>query len=258
MASLSITHNAGFFSCCSIRLMYIVGYFNSEHKIPDEVDSSEQFSWYKNENRDITFDYFEHYKNKNDICSCEFVNYHQLYQFCNYKTLDFTNICPFVRKYFSPSPQILQMIKNIEQKYKIDYSNICVLFYRGNDKITETALSSYDDVIEKARLILNENPNVTFLIQSDETEFIEKMTNTFPKNSFYFDDEIRHIPKQNSTVDVVFKETNYKHSQLFLAITIIMSKCKYIICGTGNCSIWIMFYRENANNVYQFIQNRWV
>jgi hypothetical protein len=238
--------------------MFIINYFNSTKKIPDEVDSSEQFSWYKNEKRDITFDFFEHYKNRNDIHNCANINYHQLYQFTNYKNLDFANICPFVRQYFSPSQQIKEIIQNIENKYNLDYSNICVLFYRGNDKITETPISSYEDVIEKARFVLNENPMTMFLIQSDETEFIEKMTNVFPTNSFYFKDEIRHIPKQNNTVDVVLKETNYKHSQLYLAITIIMSKCNYIICGTGNCSIWIMFYRENANNVYQFIQNKWV
>ena len=37
-----------------------------------------------------------------------------------------------------------------------------------------------------------------------------------------------------------------------------MSKCKYIICGSGNCSIWIMFYRENANNVFQNLNGEWL
>jgi hypothetical protein len=58
--------------------------------------------------------------------------------------------------------------------------------------------------------------------------------------------------KQNSTVDKVFKDLNYDYSLKYLAITLIMSKCKYIICNAGNCSIWMIFFRNNVNNVTQF------
>ena len=83
------------------------------------------------------------------------------------------------------------------------------------------------------------------------------MSSHFPRNSFYFNDEIRHIKKQNSTVDFIMKDKNYEFSKYYLAITIIMSKCKYIICGSGNCSEWIMFYRGNNNNVYQNLNGKW-
>ena len=38
---------------------------------------------------------------------------------------------------------------------------------------------------------------------------------------------------------------------------LILSKCKYIICGSGNCSLWMMFYRGNNKHVYQFFNNIW-
>jgi len=78
---------------------------------------------------------------------------------------------------------------------------------------------------------------LVFLIQSDETEFIEFITNMFPNNSFYFKDEIRHMKKCSSTVDIKMSSQNYEFSKKYLAITIIMSKCNYIICGSGNCDI---------------------
>ena len=53
------------------------------------------------------------------------------------------------------------------------------------------------------------------------------------------------------------KSQNYEFSKKYLAITIIMSKCKYIICGSGNCSKWIMFYRENNKNVIQNLNGTW-
>jgi hypothetical protein len=264
-ASLQIIHQqAGFFSCCSVRLHEIIEYFNQYKRLPKIVDSSEEFLWYKppDNNGDITFDYFEHYNNVSlNKTYNHTINYDESYQYSNYQNLQYHSIIPFVKKYFSPSHQIKNLITNLEKKYFLkDYANICVLFYRGNDKITETNLSSYKDFIERARILQQENPDINFLIQSDETEFIEFFTHEFPSNSFYFKDEIRYIQKQSSTtVDKVFsREQNNLFSKYYLAITIIMSKCKYIICNSGNCSIWIMLYRENANGVQQFLNEDWI
>lgn len=257
---------AGFFSTCSVRLHNIIKYFNVNKFLPITVDSSEHFRLYKsryeNENNiDIIFEYFKHY---NDYEQIKFentvVDYDESYQFSEYSSLDYERINPFIKKYFSPSHDIKQLVVSIETKYNInDYTNICVLFYRGNDKATETNVSPYEEVIVKAKKILDKVPTIQFLIQSDETEFIERMTSTFPKNSFYFKDEIRHINKDLTTVDLIDTDDNMKNrefSKRFLAITIIMSKCKYVVCGSsGNCSIWITFFRGNANNVIHYLRN---
>ena len=259
--SLVITHNAGFFSCCSVKLDIIVDYINSHKKLPNVVDSSKQFELYKiDKNVDVTYDYFENTNNLSDDEFNEYskIDYKHTHQFINYLNLDFTNICPIVKKYFSPSERINDIIKYMEQKYNLEYDNICVLFYRGNDKIKETKICDYHDYMEYANLIVNKNPNIKFLVQSDETEFIELMTKTYPNNSFYFNDEIRHINKCNSSVDIVMRDKNDVFSKYYLAITIIMSKCEYIICGSGNCSIWIMLYRGNSKNVYQNLNKRWL
>lgn len=255
--SVTSTHNAGFFSCCSLKLHNIIEFINLKSKIPDYVDSSSQFKWYKKDERDITYDYFEHYDDIKDIIINYPINYHYEYQFLQFSMLDFKNIVPVVKKYFSPSKQIENIIENIKQKYNLVYDNICVLFYRGNDKNSETSICNYDEYLIYANLIMKKNPNILFLIQSDETEFINFISEKFPNNSFYFKDEIRHINKCNSTVDILMKDLNYDFSKYYLAITIIMSKCKYIICGSGNCSVWIMLYRENNNNVYQNLNGIW-
>jgi hypothetical protein len=254
--SVVVKHNYGFFSCCSVKLDSIVNYINKTQKKPDHVDSSELFGWYKNVSTDITYEYFEHYDNIDTLISFP-INYKEGHQFIDYSTLDYDTISPLIKKYFSPSNQILKHIETLEQKYNLVYDNICVLFYRGNDKITETSLSSYESYLTYANKILKENPSILFLIQSDETEFIEFITHHFP-NSFYFKDEIRHMKKCNSTVDIVFKEKNVEYSKYYLAITIIMSKCKYIVCGSGNCSIWIMLYRGNNDRVYQYLNGTWL
>lgn len=259
--SLIITHNAGFFSCCSVRLDRIINYINTNKKLPNHVDTSESFSWYKiDKTGDITYDYFERPNNLEDIIIDEntLINYEQYNQFSNYSELDYKNICNIVKKYFTPSQDINNIIKNLETKYNLNYDNICVLFYRGNDKNRETKICGYNEYIKYANIVIHKNPEINFLIQSDETQFIELMTRTFPNNSFYFKDEIRHMNKCDNTVDKTMKDKNYIFSRYYLGITIVMSKCKYIICGSGNCSIWIMLYRENNINVYQNRNGRWI
>jgi len=256
--SITVTHNAGFFSCCSVLLHKIIEYINKNNTLP-VVNSSAQFAWYKpnTTNRDITYDYFEHYNNVQIEKIPKNINYVQGYQFSLYNVLDYEKISPIIKKYFTPSVEISDTVKQMESKYKLDYKNICVLFYRGNDKNRETKICSYDQYLEFANKVLSENPNAKFLIQSDETEFITFMRNAFPNNSFYFTDEIRHMPKCNSTVDLQMRSDIFKFSKLYLAITIIMSKCETIICGSGNCSIWIMLFRGNSKNVYQNLNNKW-
>lgn len=258
---LKITHNAGFFSCCSIRLLKIIDYYNLHKKLPTIVDSSLQFNWYKNNtNKDITFDYFENYNNIDENINDEKIilsDDNREPQFTDYSKHDFNIVKKLINKYFTPSQEILNIVSEIESKYKLYYANICVLFYRGNDKNRETKICGYDQYVRYANEILTKNPNIKFLIQSDETQFINYILNLYPNNSFYFKDEIRHINKCNSTVDIIFKNSNYDFSKKYLAITIIMSKCEHIIFGSGNCSEWIIFYRGNVNNVYQNLNNDW-
>jgi len=250
---LQIKQNSrqGFFSCCSIRLESIILYFNQQKVLPEEVDSSDQFKWYKQmySTDDITYQYFE--KQNNLAINYKEIEFTNRYQFLNYNTFPYQDYIPFIKKYFYPSQEVQQLIKDLEKKYQIDYHNTCVLFYRGNDKATEITLPSYESLLEVAQQIKEQNPNVRFLIQSDETEFLQKMLEL--PNSFYFKDEIRYMPRQKATVDHIDINQNLRFSKLFLAITIIMAKSQYIVCNTGNCSMWICLYRGHTQNVFQII-----
>lgn len=252
---IQVTHNAGFFSCCSVRLHRIVEFINVHKRLPDSVDSSQQFQWYKNGlERDITFDYFERQVPSTVMHP---IHYHHSHQFKPYEELDFAGVIPLIQMYFSPSVEIRAHVRAMEMKYHLQYEHICVLFYRGNDKNRETTKCGYYEYLVHANRLLQKDPALVFLVQSDETEFIEFMTAKFPTNSFCFKDEIRHMKKCNDTVDHTMNSRNYEFSKKYLAITILMSKCKHVICGSGNCDMWIMFYRGGATNVIQNLNGRW-
>lgn len=252
---LKVRHNnSGFFSCCSFQLHMIVEYFNRHKKLPEIVDSSDQFDWY----RPGTMETYFTTRGDLDIPFKRGIHYEHDHQYLDYKTLDYRGIAPFIVKYFTPSPEIKGIMAEMEAKYPLDYANTCCLFYRGNDKATETALSSYSDYIVRAKAVLQSNPKTQFLVQSDETEFIETMVAEFPNRVVWFKDEIRHIRKSMTTVDKVFEGDNYRFSKYYLAITLIMAKCGVIVCGTGNCSIWIALFRGSSKGIQQYLRNGWL
>ena len=254
---IKITHNAGFFSCCSVKLTNIVEYINSNKKIADSVDSSKQFELYKNDkNKDITFDYFEHYDNINDDIIIHNVNYHNSYQFSDYSNLDYEYITPLIKKYFSPSVKINEVVNNLEKKYNIIYDNTVAVYYRGTDKKNETALPSFDDFYKQIIEIINMNKNVKILIQTDTAKFInyindKKLKNIIIINENKFSHTNNGIHKEQS------KDTNYNDMFFFLSTILTISKCKYIICNSCNCSLWIMLYRGNGKNIVQYLNGTW-
>jgi hypothetical protein len=173
-------------------------------------------------------------------------------QFSDYRYLNFEALAPFIRRYFSPARAIETRMEAICAKYEIDIDNTCVLFYRGNDKATEVALPSYDQYLLAARHMRDTHPRIRFLVQSDETEFLDAVKVEFPDNHVIFYDEIRHMSKCLTTVDKAFRYQNAVMSKFYVAITFLMSRCKYVVCNSGNCSLWIVLFRGNMHGVTQF------
>jgi len=261
------SHVAGFFSCCTILLEHILDYYNEHHVPPAQLDTTGMFSWYKtpqeyHTHQDIRPHYFHptpYTKTTPDISYCGPVRstHKQVeQQFVNYQYVNYQDLRPFIERYFSPAPEIQDMITDITAKYGLVPSETCVLFHRGNDKQRETQLPNYDQYVNTARSLLNLHPQLKFLVQSDETEFLEQMAAAFPDNHVILWDEIRHIPSANTTVDRVFQESNAVASKYFLAITYLMAQCQFVVCGSGNCSYWIALFRGHNDGIKQF--NYWV
>lgn len=251
--TLIVNHsNAGFFSCCSMQLHKIIEYYNKYRKLPESINTDMQFDWYRPGTTQTYFTYQDL-----EIKFRARINYEHFHQYTDYMKLDYTGLAPFIQKYFSPSEEIQGLIKGLETKYMLDYKNICVLFYRGNDKATETQVPQYGDYVKRGKSLLDAEPGLIFLVQSDETEFIDAMETAFPGKCVVFRDEIRHIPRSMTTVDKVFHADNFQFSKFYLAITYIMSKCNHVIFGSGNCSLWIALFRGNSRNIQQFLHN-WI
>lgn len=254
---IKTTHNAGFFSCCSVKLTKIVEFVNCNKRLPEIVDSSMQFEWYKKKiDIDITFDYFEHYDNIKNVEIVYPINYHHNDQFKFYSNLDYRCITPLIKKYFSPSAEINKIINNIEKKYNIVCENTLAVYYRGTDKFAETRIASFDDFYNQIIKIVNINKDINILLQTDSAKFIDYINDKKLKNVVIIDENKTSYTNRGIHNEQSFN-TNYQDMFYFLSTIIILSKCKYIICGSSNCCKWIMFYRGNNKNVIQYLNRTW-
>lgn len=248
---------AGFFSNCSVRLKQIIDYLNKNNKFPQNIDSSSQFQNYKEDiddnANDLTKYFFEQKPTPTNFGKVKFaVNE----QYNKYKNIDFKGVTPLIKAYFSPGIIITNIIEALEKKYLLDYSNICSVYYRGNDKVIETGLAEHEEFFNKAEEIRQKNPNVKFLVQTDEIEFAEAFKQRFP-NSFWFDElaMINHNPDSSVHHSLPRNERKEQASYL-LAATIIIAKTKHLITHSGNCGLWAVLYRGHVENVYQFLKKK--
>lgn len=265
--------SGGFFADCSVRLHNIVSFFNMNKRLPGHVDSSQLFNRYKYDgDSDITQQFFA----CNDI---EFdweskVQYVHSSQYSLYENLPTQSIAPFIKKYFKPVDQIQQIAQHIQDQYNVQqqtahYKNACAVLHRGTDKAKETEIPSIESIHDQMRKVRDLNKDVIFIIQSDCAEFLNITKKTFPDHHICFDEHIRSVG--NSETDQVWKSVDLQPDagkdmprlqennifiKKYLAITTILAKCNYLICETGNCAAWLLFYRNNINNVMQF-QGRW-
>ena len=243
--NLTIIRGMGFFACCNKRLVIIGKFFNKYKKLPKYIDSTRQFTQYKPNNKkniDITHEFFKE-TNIN-------IQYTHPIHFIRHQIFSFEDIKPFVGKYFQPSAKVIKIIKNIENKYQLNnYNDLCALYYRGTDKIQEVGLPSYEGFLEKAKTLKAKHPEIKFLLQSDEPDFLEAGLKYFPDATFFEDENIPLIPKPYK---------NFEHALNFLAIVIVLSKCKYLIATTSNVSRWIIYYRGNKKNtMYYYSPNKY-
>lgn len=256
MRILKITHNAGFFSCCTIRLIEIMKFYNAHGCLPDVVDSTEQFAFFKkDETEDITGQFFQETNE-------EIAKGHHEATYCpgeisfgDYSQLIYQNITPFINRYFTPSEKVKQIIQGYEQDYQIDFSNTCAVFYRGNDKQRECDITPYQQFIDKAKLYVKINPHIKFLVQPDETEFLEAFTSAFPGRCFWFK-ETPHMRRKNSAIFYELPaEKKTDHGCYFLAAVITMAKCNKLLTHSGNGGMWAVLYRGSFDGVTQFMAN---
>jgi hypothetical protein len=265
-----IAHSAGFFSCCSIKLNAIVEFANLHRLFPKHINGTGLFTFYKvreQMNQDITHVFFKHPSGSElpePIVSK--INYNHGHQLVPYSQLDYKNVLPVVQKFFEPSAQIIALVSQFENKYGIDAGNCIAVYYRGTDKITETALDSFDSYYAKLSELLSHSDNhgCKILLQSDVAHFFDYMKAKFRDSPHSANLVIIYevVPTRSTVmgahIERIGQPINHSDIKHLLAVVVLISKCKRIICSSGNVSLWMMMYRGHSENVHQSLNLKWL
>lgn len=260
MRKKAITHNAGFFSCCSIALTETIIDFNLNKGLAD-IDRTKQYSNYKsNPAQNLIPLYFN--EGTQDIPyngEARLTTDKTYFQFSDYRLLCFDEVKPFMDKFFTPSQHVLDIVEMYEKKYNIDYENTCGVLYRGNDKNRETTIASYEDFNQKTSDVIWEHSPapVRIFVLPDETEFLQFLQNQW--ENVFTPDELPHMRKKDSAMffELPIHE-RAEYGAKFLAAIIVMSKCKHLITHSGNVSMWCVLYRGNTEGAHQWLNDRWI
>lgn len=260
--SLKISHSkeSGLFSCCSVKLATILAYFRLNKNPPQNIDYQNLFLLYNNGKNSIHHIFFdenvEDILNVNDWFEFPIRPISEGIQFDKYTEINFNLSNKWIKKYFTPSDTVKSKIELFHHKY--NFNNICSVFYRGNDKSKETQISSYNTFINQAGLLLDIHPSIRFHIQTDEIGFYDAFMNEFPNNSFACR-ELPMIAKCSTNVTETLPASKRLDFAInFLSMVYILSSSKFLITHSGNCGLWAVLFRGNANNVYQILNDKWV
>jgi hypothetical protein len=249
LKKLIVSHNAGFYSCCSERLRAICSHINNYRNFPI-VDSSNQWIIYKDDlNQDITDIFFEN-PHESEDCNLSDIETDDL-QFRDYSKITFDKFTPIINRYFSPSPMINQMVSYLKSKYLINPEKTISVCYRGNDKIKETNLPSYQEMLNVLIAVKENFPDHRILVQSDEVEFYKFIFSNFPDSIQI--EEVLKMHQNNKTsipYHIPVGQRVYQ-AKIFHSIMLIISQCSNVIINSGNIGLWICLYRKNTNGVYQ-------
>lgn len=246
----------GFFSNCTTKLTKLLDLHNSNSDITNDILESMCV---------LTTNYIPSDKSGENLLTyffkdpseleISFDNIHEqskirIEQGADYRTNRYDILNPFIEKYFTPSDNINKIIETQTNKYNIDLSNTCAVYYRGTDKYNELPIGDFDIFEKKVKDIQIIQPTIKIFLQTDSGDFLDYMKLKFP-DIIYFSENITSFLNVGLHYELT-PDVNFEQIQLFMASILIMSKCKYVISNTSNCSYWISLYRGNGENYYQW------
>jgi hypothetical protein len=249
--TLVVRHNAGFFSDCSIALLAITDFHSRFRRLPARVSFAETFRGFTDDSgRDPYLDYFEP-RPDIEIPAGAAVRMEE-YPHFDFRREPFAELTPFVDRYFSPSAAVLAVADALADKYAIDCSRTLAICYRGTDKGRETGLGPYSEYVDKARSYLQRDPGLRIIVQTDQRQFLDYCAAHL--------DAVFHIEElpltRSDTVihDLIAPQRRIEWAQTLLAVTTLLSCCRYVVNHSGNMGRWVCLYRRSARDTVQYLR----
>ena len=252
-----VTHSdGGFFSCSTVALLEIVQEANRSGLMPS-VDRTRQYGLYKSSLGQNLIPYYflerqrEHPGKRIALPDCMAV------QWMDYRKLPFKSLRPFIESYFMPSIGVSSKIVSLISCYKIELENTVAVFYRGNDKERETETPTYRNFLEQCRAIKDRRPEVKFLVQPDEGQFLDEFMGEFPDSIYFKETPMIPKTKTSSVFHTIDKSKRADYGAWFFAAVSVIALCSELVTHSGNGGLWAALYRGTPKGIHQIYKNQW-
>lgn len=248
--TLRITHDAGFFSICSIAL-YEIAKASSEIR---SIDASLTFRAYKESpTQNLWPDIFVAPGPVGQSQSLQISRSrvaHRLPHHSLYRFIDFTATNALVRTFFAPSQRITARMERLTLTYSLDASKLIAVWCRRTDKATEVRQNTLTKYLKVTRKLARKYPTHQILLQTDDSHVQELFANEFGQRVTWF----AELPTTASAT-VMHKLVAVAEREDFaanlVAATILLSRAAHVVTYTGNVGYWIALYRGHTKGLIQ-------
>ena len=244
---LTVKRGSGITSCLMVRLSDYVDFWHKEEGkcLPDEIDSSAQWSRYRDEdNQDVSKIIFRDYKKPER--NLRLIDFHHEHQYKWYNEMPLKELseifkicCPFSDLIVERARQIREMI-----------GDRTVIMYRGNDKAFEIFRTPYYCMEELAKEVNSTNG---YFVQTDEIEFFDFWKSIHPDTISY--DNLPRIHKNPDSFFIPDKGNRIQFVVDFISALLAISSAKNIVMTTGNIGLTVALMRGKGEGIWQFHGN---
>jgi hypothetical protein len=225
-------------------LHHFTKYVNEHKQLPDIIDSTEQFTLYKDGPDDMpVLMILEPYVNDGNMNYVEGYNHGWQYGWAD--EIEIERLSDVAYRVCNPSFHV----RNKAEHYKNIMGDRTAVMYRGNDKALEITRTPYTAMEEMAR----DSGSDKFLVQTDEEEFYQYFKERFP-DTICFED----IPRINKNPDsYVMPKKGHKTNFAvnFNAALMAIASAPIMIINSGNTGHWASIYRGKKEGIYQWHGN---
>lgn len=237
---LTVNYGTGVTSCLSVRFSEACEYRRKHGVWPDEIDSSQQFTWYHNDgDGDLSPIFLGEYRKPDDMIESSF---HHMWQFNWYDEIDVhSNSNLAVHGICIPSYGLKVRAHSLHP-FVIGRTYV---LYRGNDKAKEIDPTPYEAMEEMAR----QSGSTKFFLQTDDEDFYQFFTARFPDTT-----SLATLPRIKSNHDRYVMPVHKKKDFAFEFNAALMAAvyANGLITTTGNTGLWAVLYRGRLHNTLQY------
>ena len=258
---LTISHNAGLFSCFTQALQALMMHYNYYGAMPPIIDRGHQFVHYKSHPEENLIPMlFE------DDCLIPLEEGRQYFmsndpreqQFSDYKQLRFNDLQPFINRWFTPGIQVKNRVADFKSKYAINTTDTIAVFHRANDKVKETKVAHDDEWIAKIKEVIGLHFGKKLFILPDNIEFAQRCRDEFGDVVIIAENHLYHADANGCNFMKVPLAERPQHALNFYSSVLIASECDQLITHSGNGGFWSVLYRGHTNGLYQYLNGEWL